>query len=256
MHTLLHIYGPIAIHSYGLMIAIGLLAFIYLCRRDPRFKALALAPSFSSILMVGIAAALLGGRTLYFYTYPHNYHGLTSFFAFYEGGYSILGAVIGVLAIVPAYLRYLKIPILPFLDLIGTYAPLLQSISRIGCFLAGCCYGIPTSQPWGIIYTDTQSVAPLHVCLHPTQLYSATLMLLIFAFQYFIGRRLFTKAGQMLWSYLLLASLSRFIVDFWRGDRLLDSVLISENQQVAIAIFGVALIGMCITTFTSSLRRP
>ncbi len=247
MHTLFHIYGPIAIHSYGLMIAIGLLIFMHLTRQDPRFKTLNLESHFSILVMIGIIAAIFGGRLLYFFTYPEMYRNPMSFFAFYEGGFSILGAVIGVLLTLPAYLSYARIPMLPLLDLISIYSPLLQSISRIGCFLAGCCYGVPTGKPWGITYTDTGSVAPLYVCLHPTQIYSAALLLLIFTFQYFIGRHYFKKSGQLICSYLMLIALERFTVDFWRGDRIIDALYISVNQYVALGIFGLAFVGFLIS---------
>ena len=247
MHTLLHIYGPNAIHSYGLMIALGLLIFMYLMRRDPRFTTLNLEPHFGMLLIIGILAAVIGGRILYFFTHPEHFAGAASFFAFYEGGFSILGSVIGVLITIPPYLRYAHIPIVPLLDLAAIYAPLLQSISRIGCFLAGCCFGVPTTAPWGIIYTDTGSVAPLYVCLHPTQVYSAMLLMGIFAFQYFVGRRIFRHSGQLLCSYLLLIATERFIVDFWRGDRVLDAFNLSVNQHVALGIIGAALIGLIIS---------
>ncbi len=247
MHTLLHIYGPIAIHSYGLMIAIGLLLFMFLLRKDPRYKAMHLEPHFSVIVMIGIIAAIIGGRLLFFFTHPEQLKTLFSFFAFYEGGFSILGSVIGVLVTLPAYLAYVKIPVIPFLDLVSIYGPLLQSVSRIGCFLAGCCFGVPTTAPWGVIYTDPHSIAPLYVCVHPTQLYSSILLMLIFAFQYFVGRKLFQKKGMLVCSYLFLIAFERFILDFWRGDRILDALHLSVNQYVALGIMGAASIGFVLS---------
>lgn len=244
-HTLFHLYGPLAIHSYGLMIAIGLLLFLVLIHKDRRFYALDLENRFSGILAIGIIAALLGGRLLFYFTHPEYFRQMSDFFAFYYGGFSILGAVLGVLITLPLYLRHLNIPIIPFLDLIALYAPFLQSISRIGCFLAGCCYGLPTSLPWGIIYTDTESVAPLYVCLHPTQLYSAIGLMIIFALMYFGLQHIYKKTGQLICWYLLLIGAERFIVEFWRGDRA-SSALFSLNQLVAAAMMGIALIGLAV----------
>jgi len=243
MHTLLHIYGPFAIHSYGFMIALGLLLFMFLTRRDPRYTTLKLDAHFSMIIAVGIIAAILGGRLLFFASYPDQIESVMQFFAFHEGGFSILGAISAVVIALPFYLKTIGVPIIPLLDLFAIYGPLLQSISRIGCFLAGCCYGLPTAQPWGIIYTDATTVAPLNVCMHPTQLYSAALLMLIFAFQYFIGRSIFKHTGQLLSSYLFLVAAERFIVDFWRGDRMVDVLHISINQYVALAIMAAACIG-------------
>ncbi len=246
-HTLLHIYGPVSIHSYGLMIAIGLIIFLYLIHRDPRFQALGLASRFNQILLIGIVAALIGGRLLFFISHPEFLTNPLDLITFWQGGFSILGTILAVLFTVPWYLKLVKIPIIPLLDLVAIYAPLLQSISRIGCLLAGCCYGIPTSRPWAIAYTDTGSIAPLYVCLHPTQLYSAISLLLIFSGMYFVLRHRFKKPGQLTCFYILFIGLERFIIDFWRGDRA-TSLLFSLNQYVAVGMVIGALIGFTYIT--------
>lgn len=254
MHTLLHIYGPFAIHSYGLAIAIGVLIFTYLVKRDSRFKNLDLENNFISIMLVGTIAAIIGGRLLFFFYQPEFFESPLNIISFWEPGFSILGSIIAVLFTVPLYLKYLQIPIVPFFDLIAIYAPLLQSISRIGCFFAGCCYGIPTTKPWGIVYTDTGSAAPLYMCVHPTQIYSAIFLLLIFAGMYFGFQHIFKKSGQLTCLYLILTSTERFIADFWRGDRNItpDSFYALSGYQLIAA--GIALGATSILTWLS-LRK-
>ncbi len=251
-HTLLHIYGPIAIHGYGLMIAIGLLIFLHLMQKDRRFSILKLAPHITNILIVGIIVGLLGGRILFFIIHPELYENFFSFLAFFNGGFSILGCIIALLISLPLYLGYLHVPIIPFLDLVALYAPLLQSISRVGCFLAGCCYGVPTRMPWGITYTASDSIAPLDVCLHPTQLYSSIGLLLIFALLYFLLQYRFQKDGQLVCLYILLVSLERFIVEFWRGDRATEALL-SLNHVIAASMIIGAVIGLVITSFNKKI---
>ncbi len=247
-HTLFTIYGPISIHSYGLMIAAGLLLFLYLIKYNIRFHTLRLENKLSSIMLVGVLAGLFGGRILSLITDPTSFTQISDLFTFWQGGFSILGTVIAILVAVPLYLKIIHVPIFPFLDLIAIYAPLLQAISRIGCFFSGCCYGIITTKPWGIIYTDHQSAAPLYVCLHPTQLYSAIGMLIIFALMYFIFQHKFIKTGQLICLYLIAISLERFFVDFWRADK--DSAtLFSINQHIAIGILITATVGFIIATF-------
>lgn len=245
-HTILPIYGPLAIQGYGLMIAIGLLIFIHLLQKDYRFTRLKLAPHLTTILLTSILVGLIGGRILFFIIHPHHYENFFGFLAFFRGGFSILGCIIALLITLPLYLRYLRIPIIPFLDLIALYAPLLQSISRIGCFLAGCCYGIPTTAAWGITYTASDSMAPLHVCLHPTQLYSSIGLLLIFVLLYFILQHRFKKPGQLLCFYILLVGLERYVVEFWRGDRMTPGSL-SVNQYIATGMTIGAIIGLIMT---------
>jgi len=253
-HTLFNVYGPISVHSYGLMIAIGLLIFLYLIKRNPRFHTLKLENNFMGILLVGIIAGLVGGRLLFLATAPELFSSPFDLIAFWQGGFRILGAVIAIVLTLPFYLSWIKVPIIPLLDLLAIYAPILQSISRIGCFLAGCCHGIPTTRPWGIIYTDAQSSAPLYVCLHPTQLYSAIGLMAIFAAMYFLFQHRFERAGQLISIYIGLVSLERFVIDFWRGDREVGP-LFSLDQHIALALFIVATIGLIVSTFYRS-RRP
>lgn len=239
-NELIHIYGPFAIRSYGLMIALGLLIFIMLLKRHPKYKAMHLGDKIIDITIIGIIAGLLGGRILYTVSQPEDIHSISDFFAFWQGGFSILGCILGVLFTVPWYLRYLKVPIIPLLDLISLHAPLLQSISRLGCFFAGCCYGEPTAAFWGVVYKDPLSAAPLGICIHPTQVYSSLLLLGIFAVMYFVLQYRFTLPGQLTALYLLLVSFERFIVDFWRADRIYYTPLaftgISLHQWISLGI--------------------
>lgn len=252
-HTLLNIYGPISIHSYGLMIAIGLLVFLYLIARNPRFHTLKLEDRFMGILLVGIVTGIVGGRLLFIATSPEAYQSPLDVIAFWQGGFRVLGAVIAIMIVLPLYLSLIKVPIIPLLDLLAIYAPVLQSISRIGCFLSGCCYGIPTTHPWGIIYTDTQSAAPLYLCLHPTQLYSAIGHMLIFAAMYFFFQHRFSKPGALISIFLILISLERFLIDFWRADRAVGPLL-SVDQRIAVGLLILGIIGLVLSSFYKPQR--
>lgn len=216
---LLHIYGPFSIQSYGLCIVIGLLLVWYLIRKDSRYNALQLNNKLPDILVCSIGLALAGGRLLYYLVDNHDIQTVGEFFSIWEGGFSLLGTIITLVASLPLLLRWYKIPILPFLDLIAPYAPLLQGVSRIGCFLAGCCYGAPTAVAWAVKYTDRESLAPLYRAIHPTQLYSALLLACTSAFLYFYARDRLKKPGQLFSLYLMMISIERFVVDFWRADR-------------------------------------
>lgn len=242
-YQLLPLFGPFAIHSYGLFITIGLFAFLWLTPKDKRFKNLNVSDHFFSIVAVGIGATLLGGRLLYIISEPvHAFH-YTDLFNFWEGGLSILGGIIGIAVIVPLYLRHLSIPIIPFFDLVTTHIGLMQGIARIGCFFAGCCYGKPCSSFWAVYYTDPLSIAPQNVWIHPTQLYSAGLSFGIFFLMYFIFQHYYKKPGQLLSLYLVFTTSERFIVDFWRADRVMTvGQLLSFNQYIALALGLVSIL--------------
>lgn len=256
-HTLFHLYGPFSIHSYGLAIAIGLLVTIYLGKRDPRFKKLKLNDDkLTKILIASILAAIIGGRALFLVANPEFATSISDLFTFWVGGYSLLGSVLALTITLPICASYLSIPMLGFLDLVSIYAPLLQSISRIGCFLAGCCYGAPTAVAWGVIYTDVQSDAPLNICIHPTQIYSAISLLLIFSFMYFIAQKKLLLTGQLTMTYFMLMSAERFFNDFWRGNREMipfSFTTLSLYQCVAAGMFVISAI--CFIVITLPKRR-
>ncbi|MCX5925576.1 MAG: prolipoprotein diacylglyceryl transferase [Candidatus Dependentiae bacterium] len=246
---LLSIYGPLSINSYGVAIVIGILLFLFLIRLHPKAVKLNLYMHITDILLISILAGIIGGRLLYIISEPEAEASLFGFLSFWDGGFSILGSILAIIPTLAYYLNRLQIPVLPCLDLLALHAPLLQSISRLGCFFAGCCYGCPVNNTWGLIYTDPQSMAPLHVSLHPTQLYSAITLLVIFLFLYCIAQKIFTKPGQLLSVYLLLVGMERFSIDFWRADRIFYKIPswlpfaadnLSVNQLISLCIIVVA----------------
>jgi len=256
---LLHIYGPISIYSYGLCIAIGLYLGIWLMQRHPLFKKLNIAPHFVSLIIVSVLSGLLGGRLLYMLTEPDGSLTLTDFFSYWNGGFSILGCVLALCVALPIWLARCHIPVLPFLDLVAIYAPLIQSISRIGCLCAGCCHGIPSDVFWAITYQDPESIAPVHVCLHPTQLYSSALLFSIFCLMYWFFQYRFKKPGQLLAIYLAASSMERFVVDFWRADRIFFDAemlqLLSVNQWIAFGIILISLSALYLISHTEQSDR-
>jgi phosphatidylglycerol:prolipoprotein diacylglycerol transferase len=251
---LLHIYGPFSIHSYGLFIVIGIVLFMELIKRDERFKALNIRAIFTNVVIAGGFIGLLGGRILFLLTEQETLC-LSDVYRFWEGGFSVLGGIVALLVFFPWLLLYYRIPLLPFLDVVAIYAPIILSVSRIGCFFAGCCYGMPTNVPWGVCYLDRTSYAPLGVTIHPTQLYSALLLFGSFLLLYFVLRKIFLKPGQLVCSFLFLHAAERFIVDFWRADRVMSSYvpLLSFYQLIAVGLMLFACVGFyCATKYGSN----
>lgn len=246
---LLHIWGPITIHCYGLFIAIGLLIFIALVIKDTQFKKLSLENNFFDIVTVGIICAIAGGRTWYTISEHEYIKSPVDLIAFWQGGLSILGGVIGALLGISLFLSYKKIPILPFFDLIAVYAPLLQAIGRVGCFYAGCCYGLPCQYPWGITYTDYNCYAPLHSAIHPTQLYSALLLFMLFLVLFFYVRHKKIYPSFILHVYIICIAVERCVIDFWRADRCMHNQFFSYNQYIALGLIISSGIGLTYYTY-------
>jgi phosphatidylglycerol---prolipoprotein diacylglyceryl transferase len=251
MRQLFSLYGPLGIQSFGLFIVIGIILFTYLFLRDPRSKKLLRPEQYYNLLSAAILAGFVGARLLYASTNWHTFGSFWNIFAFWEGGYSLLGGIIALMILVPWYLKKHHIPILPLLDVVSVYAPLLQSVSRVGCFFAGCCYGQPTLVSWSVTAADCAAR------LHPTQLYSAAFLFSIFFILYFFGHYLFKQTGQITSIYLILMSLERFVVDFWRGDREFSSLShhLSIAQLIALVIMIVGICGFICFTIASKRRK-
>src|SRR5690348_9142460 len=124
---LLHIYGPFGIQSYGLFIALGIVISIIAARYNKRFKQLHLEDQYLDIIMVSIIAGCIGGRLLEVLSEPDLYPNWYDWFTLWQGGFSILGCIIGIIMIVPFYLKKIHVPIIPLFDLVAIYAPLCQS---------------------------------------------------------------------------------------------------------------------------------
>ncbi|HXW86212.1 MAG TPA: prolipoprotein diacylglyceryl transferase [Candidatus Bathyarchaeia archaeon] len=251
-YQLLHIYGPFAIHSYGLCIALGLLIFIILVQYHPLFKKLQLQQKFLSIVVVGVLIGIIGGRALHIMTETDSLFDMYTWISWWEGGYSILGTVLALFLCLPLYLRCIQVPVLPFFDLIALYTPLIQAISRIGCFFAGCCHGMPTEVAWAVAYTDPLSMAPQYVLLHPTQLYSAGVLFCMFLVFYFYVQYQVQYTGQLTSLYLIFEGAERFTIDFWRANRPMMGTIFSADQYIA---GGIIVLGCALLWYSTYYRR-
>jgi phosphatidylglycerol:prolipoprotein diacylglycerol transferase len=254
---LIHLFGPIGIQSYGTAIALGLIVFLLLATQSVRRKELLSSSAFfESIVFAGLCA-LVGGRLLFWLSCMHDYRNLWEFFFVWDGGFSILGSIIAVMLGMTWYLKRTGITLLPYFDLVSLYAPLLQSIARLGCLCAGCCHGCTTTLPWAIAYTDPESFAPLHVPLHPTQIYSSLSLLAIFLILRFLVAPRTQRTGTILWTYLLLEGTERFIIDFWRADRTFASWIpsaLSVDQLLALSLSLLGAFFLLKNTFTHASR--
>lgn len=251
---LLHLCGPFSIYSYGLAIAIGLIVFSYLCMKNKTIMRIISAERFIETVGISLIVGLTGARVLYLLNSWRQIESYGEIFAVWSGGLSVLGGIIAILIVIPWYLKYIKVPVLPFLDAVSVNAPLLHSIARLGCFMAGCCYGKPSSLAWAITYTDVDSEAPVNIPLHPTQLYTAFLLLITFLiFRYIIYPRIKTP-GTMLMIYLVFEGIIRFSMDYVRDDIeyfTWDKVhIFSAHQWISLGMIFMGLAGIVILRYT------
>lgn len=245
------IYGPIAIHIYGLCIAIGGLIAFYLLCHDQKIKSFASESTIVALFQIVTISGFLGGRIGYILSQPESFDDIWFIVKFWEPGLSVLGALIGVVIALSSYVWLNKIPWLLLLDRVALYIPIAQGFGRLGCFFTGCCHGIVTTGWYSVTYTHPNNLAPLHCALHPAQLYSSIILFSIFVVLYFYVQPRFKTAGMITCSYILLSSLERFLIDFIRGDRILLTdqqwlSLLSVHQWLALAIIIITSIAMWI----------
>ena len=207
---------------------------------------------YINTVFIGLIAGILGGRISFVATNWAEISGnIIDIFLPWVGGFMVGGSILGVIIAVPLYLRWHKVKVLLMLDVVALYAPLMQAIARVGCFFAGCCYGSYASSTltWAITFTNPEGFAPLHVSLHPTQIYASLASLSIFLFIFCITKCFVPRPGQVTFFYLALESVARFTVDFWRGDRgdlvaVISRFNLSEAQLLAGLLFGISIIGL------------
>lgn len=249
---LLHIWGPFSIYSYGLAIALGLLAFLYLSLKHPWRIQLISKEKYLETVCLSLVVGLCGARLLFIISSWHRFETWSEILSFWSGGLSMMGGIIALIIFLPFYLKKINVPMLPFLDLAALFAPLLHAIARLGCFMAGCCYGKITTLPWAITYTDTQSEAPLHIPLHPAQLYTAALFLATFLFFYYFLQKKVTHPGQLFMVYLMIEGAMRFAMDFCRDDLEYFDIdklhLFTIHQWLGLGMLIASTIGLIIVS--------
>ncbi|MBW1771304.1 MAG: prolipoprotein diacylglyceryl transferase [Deltaproteobacteria bacterium] len=257
MYPTLLTLGPLNIHTYGLFIAIGfiigLLVAMHIGKSEGFQSGQVLDMGFIVIL-----CAIIGSRLAYVLLNISYYvdHPL-DIFKMWQGGLVFSG---GLVAVALAMIWYLKRRHLPFWKVGDLFAPAIaigQGIGRMGCFMAGCCYGKPTGMPWGMIFTDPNTLATRNIPLHPTQLYAALSGILIFAVLMVLRAKRKFEGQVFLW-FLILHSTSRLLMERLRGDDrgLIPGTEMSVTQLIALLILMTAVVALMIMTSRKPTDPP
>lgn len=237
-----------ALPSYGVMLAIAFSA-AYL---DALIKAKKLRMDLvhvERLYILIVFGAIAGARLFHvlFEEFGYYLEHPLKIFAVWEGGYTFYGAVLFCLGVVYSYCRAKKINFMAFGDLAAGGTAIGLAIGRVGCFLAGCCWGKPTASFLGVTYTNPLSFCPIHdKALHPTQLYEAGAAFLIWIYlTWLVKRRKYE--GEILCHGLVLYAIARFVIEIFRGDDIRGYVfngLFSYSQLVSLFILPFAIAGI------------
>lgn len=248
---LFHIFG-IAFGSYRVCLTIAFLVCTFMAVREVerRNEPFSVSPVGG---IWGFFGALIGARAFFILQYGSVWE-LWQAVLIWQGGLVYYGGLLGGTAAMIAYLLWNRVPVLAAFDVFAPFLALGQAITRIGCFLNGCCYGIPTHLPWGVRFPSgsvahedhavqglIDASAPCTVPLHPAQLYMAAGLVAIFlALKWTLARK--TRAGQVVCAYLISYGVLRFVVEFMRGDNeaLLLRMTLYQWISAVLVIAGIA----------------
>ncbi len=255
MHPTLIDVGWFQIRSYGFMLALSFLLGIYLGAW--RAKRAGIKPQLMLDLSVFIIlAAVIGSRLLYVLFHFDEYSSPLQFFALWEGGATFYGGLVLAIIVSVAFARRKNLPFLQIADIMAPSIALGMAVTRVGCFLSGCCFGTPTGAPWGVVFPDScpagyaASNAALSlgvdvIHLHPTQLYSSLYGVVIVAIL-LLAERGIKKRGALFGLLLVLSAAARFIVDFFRyyedNARVISGLTLSQILAIGMAILGAYLL--------------
>ncbi len=248
MYPVLIRLGPLTIHTYGFLIAVGFLIGLWLAVRQGKKEGIPV----NKILDLGfyiLLAAIIGSRLFFILiNFNHYAQNPADIFKIWEGGLVFYGGVLLALPTVVWYVKKNGMGIWKTADIFAPSIAIGHVFGRLGCLAAGCCYGrTAETLPWGIVFTDPECLAPTNLLLHPTQLYESAGELLNF-FILITLRKYKSFNGQLFMMYLILYAVLRFFVEFFRGDVARGFLVshLSVSQGISILMFLAGIAGLMI----------
>lgn len=250
MYNDLFTIGGITFHGYGLMIGIGIISAYLLA--EYRAKKMGLDPDhLFPLLLYGAGFGLAGAKLLYYLTIFKDILQDPGLLLRFSGGFVVYGGIMGGICAGFFYCKAKKISFYRYLDLVVPSIALAQGFGRIGCFLAGCCYGQECHGPLSVTFRSSQ-FAPNNIPLFPSQLVSSAFDFLNFFVLCALARKNKTP-GRISAFYLIFYSIGRFVIEFYRGDLIRGTVGSLSTSQF-ISLF-VALSGFFLLWKTSKGQK-
>ncbi|NQU11876.1 prolipoprotein diacylglyceryl transferase [bacterium] len=243
MHPVFIRLGPLEIHTYGVLVAIGFALGLATAARRARISEGLRAETIYDLGVWLIVAGLAGGKLFHIvFFWPDfllswqemGWQALRVGFVFYGG---LIGAALATIV----YARRRNLPLAKLADACLPSVALGHAFGRLGCFFEGCCYGTACALPWAVRFPAHH---PAHSYpVHPTQLYEAAGNLLLFA-----GLTLWYRQkrfdGQIAWLYVLGYGVIRFVVEFFRGDYAERWLGLFSASHLIAAIAAVAAVAV------------
>ena len=259
MYPELFSVGPVTIYTYGVLLAASYLLGLQFAITRARKWGL----DGNRVLDLGvyiIIAALVGAKLLLLITEFDQFHASPAeILSIARSAGVFYGGLIMAIAVAFWYIHRHHMPFWTTCDAFAPAIALGHVTGRLGCFAAGCCYGRPTNVSWAVVFTNPAAAAnvgtPLGIPLHPTQLYEAAAELLILVVLLATERRGHPFPGRTFWLYMILYAMSRFIVEFYRGDPRGVIFGVSTSQFISLLLAPLA-IAMLLWLWRSTPEAP
>jgi phosphatidylglycerol---prolipoprotein diacylglyceryl transferase len=245
MHPILFEIGGFPVYTYGVLLAAAYLLGLQFALVRARARGL----DANRVMDLGIwiiISALVGAKLLLlvvdFDAFKQQPRELLTLL---RSGGVFYGGLIAAVAVAMWYMRRHKLPLWSVSDAFAPGIALGHVIGRMGCFFAGCCFGKATDVAWAVTFTSqyaAQNVGtPLNIPLHPTQLYEAGAELIILGALLLLERRSRSFPGRTFWTYMLLYGVTRFVIEFYRGDPRGMVGALSTSQFVSVILVPVSV---------------
>ena len=247
MYPTLFELGPITVYSYGVLLAAAYLVGLKLALLRSRSRGLD-ANRVMDLGIYTIISALVGAKLMLLVVDFQRLSGSPAdLLSLVRSGGVFYGGLLLAVPVALWYLRRHKMPVWGTCDAFAPGIALGHAVGRLGCLMAGCCYGRPTDLPWGIAFTNTFAAinvgTPLDVHLHPTQLYESFAELIILLTLLGTEPRGHRFPGRTFWLYVLLYGMTRFVTEFYRGDpRGMVFDLLSTSQFISVLLVPMSLV--------------
>jgi phosphatidylglycerol---prolipoprotein diacylglyceryl transferase len=246
MHPELFRIGPVPIHAYGTLIVIGFVLGLAVIRI--RIKSYNVAFDTIVDLSFGVLiSGFVGAKLFHWLIIPSDFiHDMSllvstpiNFAKNLGSGFEFFGGIVTGVLYFYYFCRKHSLDKKRVLDLITPAVPLAHAFGRLGCFMAGCCYGRDAPDlPWAVVFSDPNSLGPLNRPLHPTQLYEAVLLMILAVSILLAEKRIIAVPGRMISVYILGYTVIRFIVEYFRGDDrgFIPLINLSGTQVISIVV--------------------
>lgn len=253
MHPILVDLGWFQLPTYGVLMAAAFLLALRLMQSMARREEIG-AEQVTTLWIWVLVGGIVGAKlALYIVEWRHYVADPAALLRSWRAAGVYYGGFIAAVGAATVYVRRSGLPLGKTADLTAPAIALGQSVGRVGCLAAGCCYGKPTDLPWAITFVDPRAAAitgvPLNQALHPTQAYLSLNALALCGLLLLLWRQRRRRGwppGIVFWAYVILYSASRFLLEYLRNDERGSLGSLSTSQVIGAAGIVAGVIGLVV----------